>query len=88
MPLKEFLFFAAFLAAWIVLNRWVLPWFGISTCMSGACAVDARRTAVERPNDAARSDCPCCQCGTVLDETEAVATPQGHEEAQMKGDGT
>jgi hypothetical protein len=25
---------------WITLSRWVLPWFGIPTCMSGRCAVD------------------------------------------------
>jgi hypothetical protein len=23
---------------WIVLNRWILPWLGIPTCMSGGCA--------------------------------------------------
>lgn len=28
----------AIIAFWIVLNRWVLPWFGISTCC--ACAAD------------------------------------------------
>lgn len=27
----------AVLLAWIVLNRWVLPWFGVPTCMSGGC---------------------------------------------------
>ena len=26
-----------FVVFWIVLNRWVLPRFGIETCMSGAC---------------------------------------------------
>lgn len=33
------------LVAWIVLSRWVLPFFGVPTCMSGACTVD-RRPAV------------------------------------------
>jgi hypothetical protein len=26
--------------AWIVLNRWILPWLGVPTCMSGGCSVD------------------------------------------------
>jgi hypothetical protein len=38
----EFLYFALFLATWIALNRWILPWLGVPTCMSGACAVDSR----------------------------------------------
>jgi hypothetical protein len=29
--LRGILFFAAILAAWFVLNRWVLPRFGVST---------------------------------------------------------
>ena len=45
MSFKEIGLVLLFLAAWIVLNRWVLPWFGISTCMSGSCGVD-RRPAV------------------------------------------
>ncbi len=28
---RDLLFFAAFLAAWFVLNRWVLPRFGVAT---------------------------------------------------------
>jgi|GEM_PF-1018281 len=38
MSSKEILFALSFLAAWLVLNRWVLPWFGVPTCMSGCCA--------------------------------------------------
>jgi len=30
----------AFVVLWIVLNRWILPLFGVSTCMSGCCALD------------------------------------------------
>jgi hypothetical protein len=26
-----------FVALWFVLNRWILPWCGIPTCMSGEC---------------------------------------------------
>ncbi len=38
MGSRETLFVLAFLAAWVVLNRWVLPWLGVPTCMSGGCA--------------------------------------------------
>ncbi len=36
--MKEFLIFLGVMMLWIVLNRWVLPWFGVPTCMSGGCA--------------------------------------------------
>jgi hypothetical protein len=45
----------AFLTAWIVLNRWVLPWFGVPTCMSGGCAVDVRRTEAQPPVESVES---------------------------------
>jgi len=38
MNYRDIALVVAFLAAWIVLNRWVLPWFGVPTCMSGGCA--------------------------------------------------
>jgi hypothetical protein len=37
--MKDLLVFAGVIASWIVLNVWVLPLFGIRTCMSGACRV-------------------------------------------------
>lgn len=33
----DVLLFVGLFAGWIVLNLWVLPMFGIQTCMSGAC---------------------------------------------------
>jgi len=27
----------SFLLAYVVLMKWVLPWLGVPTCMSGAC---------------------------------------------------
>jgi len=42
---KDFLFVLAFLAAWVVLNRWILPLFGVATCMSGACGAGRCPTA-------------------------------------------
>ncbi len=47
MTFKELGLIVLFLAAWIVLNRWVLPWFGISTCMSGSCSLDRQPAAQE-----------------------------------------
>lgn len=31
MNVKEFGLVVAILVVWFVLNRWVLPWFGVST---------------------------------------------------------
>jgi len=31
MKMKELIFIAAFVVAWFVLNRWVLPSMGVST---------------------------------------------------------
>jgi len=36
--MKDLLIVMTLLAAWIVLNRWVLPWCGIQTCLGGACS--------------------------------------------------
>ncbi|GAB4128098.1 hypothetical protein [Thermopirellula anaerolimosa] len=35
---KEILLFFVIFASWFALNRWVLPWLGIPTCMSGSCS--------------------------------------------------
>jgi hypothetical protein len=32
-----------FMLGYVVLMKWLLPWLGIPTCMSGACSVPARR---------------------------------------------
>lgn len=37
--MKDILIFCGVFAGWIALNMWVLPFFGIRTCMSGACRV-------------------------------------------------
>jgi hypothetical protein len=44
-------------AAWVVLSRWVLPLFGVNTCMSGACPVSPPPAVTEEvsvPADAQR----------------------------------
>jgi hypothetical protein len=35
--MRDFALLAGIIVLWIVLNRWVLPWFGVDTCMSGGC---------------------------------------------------
>lgn len=35
--MNDMLVFAGLIAGWIVLNVWILPLFGIRTCMSGGC---------------------------------------------------
>ena len=45
--MRDMLMVIGFLAAWIVLNRWILPWCGIQTCMGGACS---RTPAVQTTN--------------------------------------
>lgn len=35
---KEILLFFVIFASWFALNRWVLPWLGVPTCMSGSCS--------------------------------------------------
>jgi hypothetical protein len=57
MGLKDLGIFAAVLAGWFVLNRWVLPWFGVPTCMSGncgtgSCAPADNRPALQQPEEA------------------------------------
>jgi len=41
---------------WIVLNRWVLPRFGIHTCMSGCCGGGSCQTENKEPSDGADSE--------------------------------
>ncbi|RLS54649.1 MAG: hypothetical protein DWH91_11225 [Planctomycetota bacterium] len=46
--MKDILIFVGIIAGWIALNMWVLPYFGIRTCMSGACRVpDVKHTPSE-----------------------------------------
>jgi len=50
--MKDIMIFVAVMAGWIVLNIWVLPYFGIRTCMSGACRVpDMKPKELRSPNE-------------------------------------
>jgi len=45
-----------FLLGYVVLMKWLLPWLGVPTCMSGACSVAARRKReVEQASELAGS---------------------------------
>ncbi len=54
--MKEFLLVFGILMLWIVLNRWVLPWFGVPTCMSGGCRSAACPTYVAEPGETPSND--------------------------------
>jgi hypothetical protein len=52
--MKDILIFVGIFAGWIALNLWVLPYFGIRTCMSGACRVpEVKPTELRSPADKA-----------------------------------
>ena len=80
MSFKDIAFVLLFLGAWIALNRWILPRFGISTCMSGSCAVDPPSATREKEPDRADRQDP---------EFEAQALPDHqpeHDGSQAVGD--
>ena len=47
MDWKSVALFTGVLVAWIALNRWILPRFGVPTCMSGCCGAQRRPTVGE-----------------------------------------
>lgn len=49
----EILFPLGVVAAFIILQMWVLPYFGINTCMSGTCGPSStqRRANEQEPSD-------------------------------------
>lgn len=40
--MNDIVVFTGLVAGWVILNVWVLPMFGIQTCMSGACSRTSR----------------------------------------------
>ena len=50
--MRDVLFVVGFIAFWIALNRWILPWFGVQTCMSGACARVPQDKRIKGPDTA------------------------------------
>jgi hypothetical protein len=63
--MKELLILLGVMLLWITLNRWVLPWFGIPTCMSGGCAVDR---------------CPPCGTGQWSSDNKDVTPSKGNNQ--------
>jgi hypothetical protein len=63
--MKELLILLGVMLLWITLNRWVLPWFGIPTCMSGGCAVDRGQS---------------CGPGPWSSDSNGVTQPKGNEQ--------
>lgn len=73
--MKDALVLIAILTAWIVLNRWVLPYFGVQTCMSGGCCgatcVDTNRNRDSAPASALNlGDVDVNTCKSGSDETQ------------------
>jgi hypothetical protein len=54
--MRDFLILLGVILLWLTLNRWVLPWFGIRTCMSGGCAFDRCSTYSPPPADSRDQD--------------------------------
>jgi hypothetical protein len=54
--MKEWLILLGVVVLWIALNRWILPWFGIPTCMSGGCAADRCRPHVSNQQNSDNMD--------------------------------
>jgi len=68
MDWKSLAFLMAVLAAWFSVNRWILPRFGIATCMSGACVISQPSQATD-PRAANLDD-----AGSVSDSIERKQT--------------
>lgn len=71
--------FVLVLFLWIVLNRWVLPWFGVSTCMSGGCAWNGRPSI--REVDASAAD----RHQRMEGGTDNVGQPEGESHVSQDG---
>lgn len=54
--MKDLLLMLGILVIWIGLNRWVLPWFGIPTCMSGGCGSACSASQSPRPSNVSDAD--------------------------------
>jgi len=65
MTWKEFLIFGGIFIGWFFLVRWVLPYFGVPTCMSGSCSVP-------RPTD---QSCPFCSGAAEEPKNDPISPP-------------
>ena len=69
MEWKSIAILAVFLVAWFSVNRWILPIFGVSTCISGKCAIS--------PCPTVSKDAPSAQNSSVSSfrKTNAMRNP-------------
>lgn len=55
--MRDTLIFIALITGWGILNIWVLPYFGIRTCMNGGCRLpEVKPTEVRSQADKAIRD--------------------------------
>jgi hypothetical protein len=55
MDIFALMTFVLVLSAWFILNRWVLPWFGVPTCMCGSCSVEQSSNEHQLPKSQGES---------------------------------
>lgn len=48
--MTDILVLLTILAAWFILNVWVLPRFGMKTCLSGFCNIDSHTKSCSHQN--------------------------------------
>ena len=58
--MNETLRILLFLGGYIILMKWVLPWLGVGTCMSGGCALppQQKRTIAAKAEEPAPGAAP------------------------------
>lgn len=64
--MTDIMILLAVLAAWFILNIWVLPRFGMNTCLSGFCNIDSQIKARAQKNGM-KSDSESVQSNEVSD---------------------
>lgn len=80
---KDILMMVAFLAAWFVLSRWVLPAMGVPTCMSGQCPTSIHRPAEQPAQPSATVDEEAERLGVNRFEVEPLPTNEQDEVRQQ-----
>ena len=60
MSWKEVLIFGGVFVGWFLMVRWVLPYFGVPTCMSGSCSTPPRQAEYGTSLPMEPSSCPFC----------------------------
>jgi len=89
--MKEILVLGGFMVIWITLNMWVLPWFGIQTCMSGSCrpVLNSRTHAPKEisPSETHPAKSPQEQANPVTQQNHRLTSPIPSIDQQPLTDG-